>query len=201
MRKLFYLTALLLFVSILHAQDTTVQQLKNEASKTISKDSSDTIPKIWKTGGLYNLNFNQAALSNWAAGGENSLSLSSFLHLYAFYKKNKHSWDNTIDLAYGYVKTKSLGHRKSDDRIDLISKYGYDLVKKWYLSTLFNFRSQFAKGYSYPSSDAKVLTSGFLAPAYILLSEGLDYKPNDNLSVFLSPVTARWTIVKEDSLS
>src|SRR5205085_9047733 len=34
-----------------------------------------------------------------------------------------------------------------------------------------------------------------------LLSLGLDYKPNDHFSVFMSPSTARWTIVKNDSLS
>ncbi|WP_018614145.1 DUF3078 domain-containing protein [Segetibacter koreensis] len=203
MKKVLGVYALLFLAAYSNAQDTTVQGLKNEASsKTIVKDVNDTVPKVWKTGGLYNLNFNQAALSNWAAGGDNSsLSLSTFLNLYAFYKKRKHSWDNTLNLAYGIVSTTSLGQRKADDRIDLISKYGYDIGKHWYVSTLFNFRSQFAKGYAYPSSGSKVLTSTFMAPAYVLLSEGLDYKPNDNFSVFLSPVTARWIIVRDDSLS
>lgn len=203
MKKIINGCALLFLVTYLNAQDTTVQQLKNEASsKTIVKYPNDTIPKKWKTGGFYNLNFNQAALSNWSAGGDNSsLSLSTFLNLYAFYKNEKHSWDNSINLAYGIVRTTSLGQRKADDRLDLISKYGYDIGKHWYLSTLFNLRSQFAKGYAYPSSKPKLLTSDFLAPAFILLSEGLDYKPNDNFSVFLSPITARWIIVRNDSLS
>jgi len=33
------------------------------------------------------------------------------------------------------------------------------------------------------------------------LSLGLDYKPADGLSIFVSPVTSRWTIVQNDSLS
>ena len=151
MKRIITSLVICFFALITFGQDKTVQGLKNEASREIKKDPNDTIPKTWKKGGFYNLTFNQAALSNWSAGGDkSSLSLSTLLHAFAFYKEGKHSWDNTIDLAYGLVSTTSLGKRKSDDRIDLVSKYGYDVGKKWYLSGLFNFRSQFAKGYNYP---------------------------------------------------
>jgi hypothetical protein len=191
-----------LSIAILQAQDKTVQGLKSEAGRTITKDPKDTIPMVWKTGGLVNLTFNQAALSNWSAGGDKSaISLSSLLSVYAFYLKGKNSWDNTLDLAYGFVNTTSLGQRKSDDRIDLVSKYGYDVGKKWYISSLFNFRSQFSPGYSYPDANTKVLTSQFAAPAYILLSLGMDYKPNDAFSFFISPLTVREVIVSNDSLA
>ena len=188
-------------VTYMQAQNQ-IQGLKNESNRTITKDPADTIPQKWKVGGMYNLNFTQTALSNWSAGGDKSaLSLSSLLSMYAFYKEGKRSWDNTLDLAYGLVQTTSLGTRKSDDRMDLVSKYGYDVGKKWYLSGLFNFRSQFAPGYNYPDATTKIKTSQFLAPAYILLSLGMDYKPKDNFSLFLSPATARWVIVKDDSLA
>lgn len=168
----------------------------------ITKDPNDTTKQTWKTGGLYNLNFNQAALSNWAAGGDKSaLSLSTLLSLYAYYQDGRRSWDNALNLAYGLTSTTSLGTRKTDDRIDLVSKYGYDVGKKWYLSGLFNFRSQFSKGYNYTDKNTKVLTSDAFAPAYFLLSLGMDYKPNDNFSVFLSPATARIVVVGNDSLA
>jgi Protein of unknown function (DUF3078) len=188
-------------ISFVQAQST--QDLKNAANGVaIGKDETDTFPRTWKLGGLYNLNFNQAALSNWSAGGDkSSISLSTLLSLHAFYLKGKHSWDNSLDLAYGFVNTTSLGNRKSDDRIDLTSKYGYDVGKKWYLSLLGNFRSQFAPGYNYPTDTSKVKTSAFMAPAYVLLSLGMDYKPNDRFSLFLSPATARWVIVTNDSLA
>ena len=102
------------------------------------------------------------------------LGLGSFFSGYAYYKKGKHSWDNTIDLAYGFLNTTSLGSRKTDDRIDLLSKYGYDIGKNWYLSGLLNFRTQFAPGYSYPTERSPVLTSDFLAPAYIIVSPGYE---------------------------
>ncbi|MFI5154987.1 MAG: DUF3078 domain-containing protein [Chitinophagales bacterium] len=202
MKERILLFGILLITSHVFAQDPTLKQLKDDANATIKKDPNDTIPKIWKIGGLYNLVFNQAALSNWSAGGEqSSISLSTSLYAYAFYKKDRHSWDNTINLAFGGLSTTSQGTRKSDDRIDILSKYGYELKKSWYLSTLFNARSQFAPGYAYPKDSPPVLVSDFLAPAYLLLSEGINYKPNDNFSVFLSPATIRWVIVNNDSLA
>lgn len=189
-------------VSIAFAQDEIIRKLKDDSGRTINKDPNDTTVKTWKKGGLYGINISQGSLSNWAAGGDDfSLSINSILSLFAFYKKDKHSWDNTLDFNFGYVKTTSLGSRKNDDRIDLLSKYGYALNSKLNIAGLFNFRSQLFKGYSYDGDGAKTLTSTFLAPAYILVSPGLDFKPNADLSIFVSPITARWTIVKDDSLS
>jgi hypothetical protein len=202
MKKFSLATLISFFVFSLYAQDKDVQKLKAEAAREIKKDPNDTIPKIWKTGGLFTLNFNQAALSNWSAGGDkSSWSVTSYLNAFAFYKKNKDSWDNTLDMAFGMTSTTSLGKRKSDDRIDFLSKYGYEVAKSWYLSALFNFRTQFAQGYSYPEDKTRILTSDFFAPAYVLLSPGVNYKPNDHFSVFVSPITARWVIVNNDSLA
>ncbi len=197
------LTSLLLLATFFcFAQDQTVKDLKNESSKSITRDPKDTAQKTWKLGGLFNLNINQGSLSNWSAGGDKfSFSLNSYLNLFAFYKKNKSSWDNNLDLAYGIVNTTSLGSRKASDRIDLLSKYGYALSKKWNASALFNLRTQFTKGYAYSKTaagkDTSSVISNSFAPAYILLSLGFDYKPNADLSVFISPLTERWVVVTD----
>ncbi|MGN6438917.1 MAG: DUF3078 domain-containing protein [Agriterribacter sp.] len=206
MKKVLPVLLLLCFAlvgSTAFAQDETIKSLQGESGRAIKKDANDTANQIWKTGGLVNINLNQGTLSNWAAGGDkSSLSIASLLSLYAFYKKDKHLWDNTLDLAYGIVNTTSLGTRKADDRIDLLSKYGYQISKKgWYVGALVNFRTQFTPGYAYPSDGPKVKTSNFLAPAYALVSPNITYQPKDNFSISLSPATARWTIVNDDSLS
>jgi len=200
MKKLILLASIL--VSLLaKAQDQTVSQLKNESDKTIKKDPKDTINQVWKKGGIFSLNLSQGSLSNWAAGGDEfSLSLNAILSAYAFYKKDKHSWDNTVDINFGFLRTTSLGNRKNDDRFDIWSKYGYALSKKWNAAALFNFRTQFANGYTYSGTD-KTFSSSFLSPAYLLLGLGLDYKPTENFSVYISPVTTRWVIVNDDTLS
>lgn len=185
-----------------NAQDETIKDLKKSTERSITRDPNDTIPRTWKKGGLYGINISQGSLSNWAAGGDDfSLSINSVLSLFAFYKKDKHSWDNTLDFNLGYVNTTSLGSRKNDDRIDLLSKYGYALNSKLNLAGLINFRTQLFKGYTYDENAVPTLSSTFLSPAYLLFSPGLDFKPNADLSIFVSPITARWTIVKDDSLS
>jgi Protein of unknown function (DUF3078) len=199
--KPFVLPLFLLLNFTTAAQDQSVKALQSESNKSVKKDAADTSKKNWKKGGLYNLNISQASLSNWAAGGDDfSLALNSLLSVYAFYQKDKNSWDNTFDFNLGYVKTTSLGSRKNDDRFDLLSKYGYALNPKLNLAGLVNLRSQFFKGYSYTSA-GKTLTSAFMAPGYLLVSAGLDYKPSKNLSVYFSPVTARWVIVRDTALS
>jgi hypothetical protein len=200
-KNLLLLLPALLLAFISKAQDETISNLRKESEKNIKKDVADTAKKIWKKGGLYNINISQGSLNNWAAGGDDfSLSINSMLNIFAFYKKDKHSWDNTLDFNLGYVRTSSLGSRKNDDRIDILSKYGYALNPKLNLAGLFNFRSQFFKGYTY-KDNIRTFSSAFLSPAYILLSAGLDYKPNADLSIFVSPLASRWIIVKDDSLS
>lgn len=202
MKKTFLFFSVVLIALSTLAQDQTVQSLKADASKTITKDPADTLPKAWQTGGLFSLNLAQGSLSNWAAGGDKfSFSVNAFINAHAYYKNGKNSWDNNLDFYLGYVKTTSLGTRKNDDRIDFLSKYGYALNDKLNISGLFNLRTQFFKGYTYPDATTKIYTSKFFAPAYILLSPGLDYHPVKNLSIFVSPATARWIIVNDTTLS
>src|SRR5262245_56493429 len=95
------------------AQDATVQKLRDESGSNIAKET-DTSGKIWKVGGLFNATVGQTALSNWAAGGDQfSVTGNSLLNLFAFYKQGRRSWDNSLDLALGYVNTTTLGTRKT----------------------------------------------------------------------------------------
>jgi hypothetical protein len=99
---------------------------------------------IWKTGGLFNAAFNQVNLTNWAAGGENSIALNAFSNLYANYKKGKFNWDSNVDLAYGITRQGEEDVRKNDDRLEINTKVGYQsAAEKISYTALFNFRSQF----------------------------------------------------------
>ncbi len=201
MRKVLFVITVLCGMTAF-SQDATVKNLKKEAEREIKKDPNDTSSKVWKTGGFFGLNAAQGSLSNWAAGGDKfSLAINGNLSTYAFYKKNKHSWDNTLDVNLGYMNTTSLGSRKNDDRIDLVSKYGYAISEKWNAGALFNFRSQMFRGYTYDGDGNRTLSSNFLSPAYVLLSPGFEWKPDKAFSAFISPATVRWTIVTNDSLS
>lgn len=197
---LFFFSIFLSFQAF--SQDITVNKLRTETSRSVKKEV-DTTNWTWKRGGIFSFTLSQGSLSNWASGGDNfSLAANSYLTYYFLYKKYRTVWDNNIDLNLGYVNTTSSGGRKNDDRMDYLSKFGYkiDTLGKWYLSGLFNFRSQFFDGYNYGANPAE-LSSSFLSPAYIILSTGFDYKPNDKFSFFLSPLTSRWTLLTNSTLS
>jgi len=167
------------------------------------KDSikaADTV-RYWKKGGLLGLNFTQSSFTNWAAGGENAISGTALVNVFANYKRNKTTWDNTLDLAYGLLQSGSGATRKNEDKIDFSSKFGqYAFLDHWYYTALVNFKSQFDNGYNYP--DDSTVISHFMAPAYVLGALGLDYKTKDNsFSAFISPLTSKTTIVNDQTLA
>ena len=182
------------------AQDKTVVELEKVG---IAKLKDDTAHKSgWKRGALINLGLAQGSTSNWAAGGEqNSLALNGYVNLFANLKRGRIRWFNNLDLFYAVLNTTSQGKRKNDDRIDLFSKYTYQLKPKLGFGMVGNFRTQFTNGYKYDDNPANnKLTSTFMAPAYLTLAPGFDWTPTDYFSVFFSPISARWTYVGRPSL-
>ena len=63
------------------------------------EETKDTT--YWTKGGTYGINFTQVSLTNWAAGGQNSVSGVTQLKLFANYKKNNLAWENKLDMGYG----------------------------------------------------------------------------------------------------
>ncbi len=159
--------------------------------------------KLWTKAAIFNFNFSQSSFSNWTAGGQNSLNFVSLLNLSATRKTDNAKWENTLDLAYGVQKLQDFKLRKTDDRIELNSKYGFNLKKNLLLTSLGNFRTQFADGFTYPkgTDTPEVFISGFMAPGYLILSEGLDYSPYKTFSIYFSPFTYKGTFVFNDVLS
>ncbi len=176
------------------AQDATLKDLQNAAGKEVKSAEKDG----WKKGGTLILNINQGSLSNWAAGGEqNTLGINAIFNYAINFRKEKNTWDNYFDLALGMQNATSYSKfRKTDDRIDITSKYGYQVSKKWYAAALVNFNSQALEGFDYgTTTNTKI--SNFLAPGKLLFSVGMDYRPNENFSVFISPLTTRWIFKKD----
>ncbi|MGE0560596.1 MAG: DUF3078 domain-containing protein [Flavobacteriales bacterium] len=191
MNRILIFTILITTSFFLKAQTT-------ELEEDLKKQTKDTLDG-WKTGGVFSLNITQVSLTNWASGGQNSISVNGIMSLFANLKKGKSTWDNSLDLAYGLVKQGEDNVRKTDDKIDFTSKYGQKARKNWYYAGLINFKSQFTAGYNYPDDSTKI--SNFLAPAYVLGAIGMDYKPNDDFTLFISPFTMKTTIVNDQLLA
>jgi len=155
--------------------------------------------KYWELNCITGLNLNQASFSNWTAGGVNSVAFSVMGKFSANYKKDKFSWNNNLNLMYGMVKNQNETLKKSEDIIELISVAGYDLSKKWAFIGYMSFRSQFANGYGKDNDTIRI--SKFMAPGYLTLSPGFRFKPNDWFYIIISPATAKFTFVMDQTLA
>ena len=192
MKKMISSVVLLLFVAGAFSQTT-------EAEKQLKTQKVDTITG-WKKGGMINISSSQVSLTNWAAGGQSSVSLGGLMSLFANNKHEKSLWENYLDIGFGTMKQgKNAGWRKTDDKIDFTSKFGLNANEKLYYAALVNFKTQMTNGYNYPNDTTKI--SGFLAPGYLLGAIGLDYRPGENFTAFIAPLTLKMTIVNDDVLA
>jgi hypothetical protein len=197
MKKLLLTATAVLFIAYAGAQVKKTDDVK----KSLQTTNKDTI--AWDYGGLISVGINEGFLHNWAAGGELvSLSVNGIFSGHLDRLHHKEIWSNNLDLCYGanYAYSQGFKPRKTDDRIDFTSKYGKHIDSNHlYLTALFNFKSQFTKGFDYsrPHWDS-VSTSAFFSPAYFTTAIGLEYRRGSDVSIFLSPLAGRLTVASKE---
>ena len=164
--------------------------------------AQDAEEKNWTHGGFVGLNVSQSHFSNWTAGGQDNINGLGTFKYNLNYLKGKSKWDNTLDLALGYSYFDfDMKPIKTDDRINLSSLYGYDVVKeKLYITANLNFQTQFADGFKY-DTDSTNRISTFLAPAYLTVGLGAQYTPTSWFSLNLAPASGKLTIVNDQELA
>ncbi|MBQ7899250.1 MAG: DUF3078 domain-containing protein [Bacteroidales bacterium] len=220
MKKLIITLAAALVAFTSYAQDA--QQAAAEAAKAIDAAQNAEVkvekPNYWKSSLKTNVSLGQTSLTNWAAGGDNTVSLAAFIDANANYKKDEMFWNNRLQLDYGFLYASSKPIiQKNTDRIYLESKWGYktEAMKNFYFSANYDFKSQFAPGYEYKTPvveglenlpmkdkvqawmDARKPLSGILSPAYTNLALGIDWTPAKWLSVNFAPLTGGFVIVED----
>ncbi len=154
----------------------------------------------WKRGGNATFLFNQSAFSEWASGGQNSISLSFHTDYDISFKKNGWNWDTKFLGDFGLTKISGAKFlRKTNDRIDLQSLLGKSFSKEWSYSTVFGVKTQFARGYTFgkksEGEETRSLRTQFFSPVYIQLGIGLYWKKSKNLWVNMAPFAQRITLV------
>ena len=154
----------------------------------------------WTHEGLTGINFSQTSFTNWSEGGENSMAGNVYFNGSLNYKEGKNAWDNNLSANYGMNYTDATDWRKNIDNLNLSSKFGRQITEKLYYAALFDFKTQMANGYQYNDSTKEVI-SKFLTPGYLNLSVGLDYKPNEHISLYYSPVAGKMTLTNDTLFS
>ncbi|TVZ26126.1 Protein of unknown function (DUF3078) [Gillisia sp. Hel_I_86] len=177
---------------------TTVNPPKNDSVKKENQDL--TMP--WSNKNALGVNLSEVAFVNWNAGGNNSVSALFYGNFERKFKKRLLLWKTSASIRYGLNAQEGRKLRKTDDEISLNSTYGYrrDSTSNFRYSAKFNFKTQFANGYKYPQRDKSI--SSFMAPGYAFLGVGAEYSaPNEDLTVYLSPLTDKSTFVLDQRLA
>lgn len=184
------------FLKRVDAQEELKKNRKNVGEKearalVIKKE----VISPWSFSGVEYLQLQQTGQINWANGGENKLVFLNDLRLKLNYKHHKVEWEN-----YGISKMGiSFNDDKSvdinSDQLELNTKFGYKAAPKWFYSANANLKTQLFYDTTNNGDGTITYNSGFLSPGYFTAGIGMDYKPNTNLSVLLSPITSKLTFV------
>jgi hypothetical protein len=157
---------------------------------------------VWNTEGTINLTVSQVSLNNWVGGGQNSISLGSMFAYNANYIKGINRWRNSIEAAYGLIRQgEEISFRKTDDYMTLRSQYGRRISNNFKITSIYEFRTQFTKGFNHSELGRGDLISDFMSPGFMQLSLGMSYSKQEFYTLTLSPFTGKFTFVLNDSLS
>ncbi len=180
---------LVLFFSNSYAQDTT----------GVAEAIKDT--SYWHKGTTLSINLAQTSLTNWNAGGQNSIAYNALSNSFINYEKGRLVYSNALTMSFGQANLADKGWRKTDDRLYYISKLSYKKTDKLRYTIYLDFLTQFADGFNYvssisdPSQDSAVLVSRFMSRGYSTFALGAEYTPVEGLFIFFSPLTMKSTFV------
>lgn len=183
--------------------DTEGRQSADQLAK-VAALAADSIP--WKYKAVTGAGFNMVQLSNWAGGGQNSITIRGLFLGSLDYAQNNFSWDNDLDLGYSITNQGDQGYRKADDRIILTSKASMKQNEVLRYTGLLDFRTQFAIGFNYDQHDPRDSTrfqqvSTLMAPGYLTGAIGMEWTPIKEFTLLASPLSSRAIFVLDDYLA
>lgn len=180
------------------------ETLRADYSRFSNVGKSYVLETPWTIGGDGSAGFTQTYYENWTKGGESAISLLITLKGFANYSSadGKFKWENSAEIRNGWLRPgdENSDLKKTDDKLELTSRFGIRAVEKWYYSTELTFNTQFFRGYDYPKADYPIPKSAFMSPSKTIYKIGFDYKPNNNFSLFLSAFSLKNVYVRDTTL-
>ncbi len=178
---------------------TFAQEVPKETPK-------DTV--TWTKGGSVSLAFANVGLSNWTAGGQNSISIGTIIEGKLTRTTLKSIWEiyGNLSLGGARVGDENVLFKKTDDILVFGSKYAYKLSENWSIPINLELRTQFLDGYAFKKNaitgkeEFANKISGFMAPGYLFSGVGIQYK-NKKFDASLLPVSNRTIFVLDDILA
>ena len=205
-----FLLSIFAFTAIsvsINAQDTAKKVAADAQSqaaaiiKTTQTEDATEKKSNWKISGILTFNASATSLINWAAGGNNNINMVAAANVSFLYKNGPFAWDSNIDTDFGesFVDNNLHKWQKTNDKLNISTKFGWEMTKSWYLTALGSFKTQYAPGYDY-SQEILSPISKIMTPSYTDISVGIDWKPNSIFTVYVSPIAGRITTATTDEL-
>lgn len=182
------------------------------SSECLAQDKKEENPDGWKVGGGMGFDFSQLLLINPKIGaGENRIGIGGNTNFYGNYKKGRLTWKNAANLNFAIQrlgKDPNRPFQKSLDELRLTSTalfnltkenpfaYALDILAVTQLTPTYqgNFLSPQSTGRQYAIAK-------FFSPATVTVSPGMAYKPDEHLSILLSPASLKVIAVPDDSIA
>jgi hypothetical protein len=178
--------------AVVCAQTWVSNDQKQKLASTVAYGDSDTT--VFTAEGMPSLTFSQAQYSDSWKDGVNSIGFRAAFLGSTTYMRKRIFARNSLDMAYARAKEReAVASVKKEDRLNFNSVFGYRIIatSPFYWVGQLDLKTQFDVG-----EDAKqVEVSKFFAPAYIIASLGTRYQADWGLSMVLSPLSGRFTVV------
>jgi hypothetical protein len=149
----------------------------------------------WKFTGIVGLKITQTQLVNWAAGGNSNFAGIAYANLKLGFKKKRLAWDTQLDTDFGMLYASDYSNykwRKCNDKINFSTTLGYEIgpdknKSMWFIAANGSFKSQYMVGYTYEDTLRNKI-SNWVSPSYTELSVGVNWKWEDLVSLYYSPL-------------
>jgi len=162
---------LLIVIFLFLVSITSVNAKENEEEESNIKLKKELTTRI---------NISQISFTNWAKGGDNTITYNSGLTAGLTKDHPKYSWFLLGDVSFGQIKQGDKGIRNTIDRIDLDVSATFKKNKFLNPFLLFTLDTQFAKGFDY-KKDPPLAKSDFWDPAYLIQSMGTGVQFNKSI--------------------
>ncbi len=184
---------LFLFISLFTFYSTSFTMV----DEPVVEDTS-----YWNVSPTLGLFFSQNSFSEYyKGGGVNSVALGLHVDLKANYERGSHTWENQLRMRYGGIKVGALPVQKNEDIFEMNSKYGHSFSDHLQVTGLFSFETRIHDVYELKEGERGKLIGNFLAPAYINMGSGVDFKTKDKMvSIYYSPLNSKLTVVNDEEL-
>lgn len=142
---------------------------------------------------------NQNQFDNWAAGGNNTISLRTHIVAEHKYTRRVFGMTSNLSMALGFQNTDRIT-RKNEDWLNISTTPSWRFANRWSVSASAILKTGVMNSYVSPGDT--VLTSAFFAPAQLLPAAGVSYKSaNGSLDVYMAPVSGKIIFVSNDLLA